>query len=458
MTPSLFELVVKCDLPSVVSIALGGERVLQYQLVIWREKVKHFVIVYGPTEASIWCTALEFDDSTEHASSNIIGFPLPYVTYYVLDAHLQPLPVGVIGELYIGGDGVGRGYLNRPELTRKAFIKNPFSSNEGSRMYKTGDMVKLLPDGSIFFIGRNDGQVKIRGQRVELGEVEVALQSVNSSVTRAVVLTHEQNLVGFVTPGSVDGSAVKTIVSKVLPSYMVPSVVLSVDFIPITLSGKADWHALLGLLDENKTAHRSGGIRSSPGQHMVPNSPLEEAVLAIYRKVLQNENMGMTSNFIENGGDSLKAVRIVAYLRTLHEEHPELQTGKGFSTLSVTDVLQQHTPGDLLQSCIGYSPAVQPLTPGMPIMPRPTEMRLQAPASFQQTTMYTGEHLAAPQAHSDYNVLIQFGAVGKLDVGALKMALAYLWRRHQVLRTALILQFPCFLAWFFTTVTEILND
>ncbi|MCP4089605.1 MAG: hypothetical protein GY746_07410 [Gammaproteobacteria bacterium] len=152
----------------------------------------------------------------------------------------------------------------------------------------------------------------------------------------------------------------------------------------------------------------------------------------------------MASNFIENRGDSLKAVQIVAYLRTLHEEHPELQMGKGFSTLSVADILQQHTPGTLLQSCLGNSSAIQQLIPGMPIVPRPMEMRLKAPASFQQTAMYTGEHLAAHQAHSDYNVLIQFGALGKLDVEALKKALAYLWRRHQVFRTALILQVPQF--------------
>ncbi|MCP4083099.1 MAG: AMP-binding protein, partial [Planctomycetaceae bacterium] len=141
----------------------------------WQGKTKHFVISYGPTETTTGCTAMEFDNNMEHASSNIIGFSLPYVTYYVLDIHLQPLPVGVMGELYIGGKGVGRGYLNRPDLTRKAFIKNPFSSDDGNRIYRTGDMVKLLHDGSIFFIGRYDGQVKIRGQRVELGEVEMAL-------------------------------------------------------------------------------------------------------------------------------------------------------------------------------------------------------------------------------------------------------------------------------------------
>ncbi|MCP4319001.1 MAG: hypothetical protein GY789_24160, partial [Hyphomicrobiales bacterium] len=229
----------------------------------------------------------------------------------------------------------------------------------------------LLPDGSIFFIGRNDGQIKIKGQRVELGEVEMALQSVNSSVTRAVVLVHEQSLVGFVTPVSVDASAVKTSVSKVLPPHMVPSVVLSMDFIPTTLSGKVDRHAFLRLLVEGKAAHRSGGIRSSHGHHVVPNSPLEEAVLAIYRRELRSEGMGMASDFFESGGDSLKAVRIVAYLCALHEEHPVLQIGKGFSALSAMDILQHHTPGALLQSFLGCSSTIQPLMPENSIVPRP---------------------------------------------------------------------------------------
>ncbi|MCP4145286.1 MAG: hypothetical protein GY752_08385, partial [bacterium] len=211
-----------------------------------------------------------------------------------------------------------------------------------------------------------------------------------------------------------------------------------------TLSGKADQHVLLSLLVEGKAAHRRGGIGSSPGYYMVPSSPLEDAVLAIYRRELKNEGIGMGSGFIENGGDSLKAVRIVVSLRTLHEEHPELQMGKGFSTLSVTDILQQHTPGALLQSCLGCLSAAQSLSTGIPIVPRPTEMRIQAPASFQQTTMYTGEHLVSSQARSDYNEAIFFGAIGNLDINALKMALAFLWRRHQVLRTALILQVPQF--------------
>ncbi|MCP4319528.1 MAG: AMP-binding protein, partial [Hyphomicrobiales bacterium] len=121
MTPSLFQLISSCDLPSVVCIALSGEHTPQHYVETWQDKVKYFVIDYGPTETTIACTAMEFDDSTEHVSSNIIGLPFPNVTYYVLDAHLQPLPVGMMGELYIGGDGVGRGYLNRPDLTRKAF-------------------------------------------------------------------------------------------------------------------------------------------------------------------------------------------------------------------------------------------------------------------------------------------------------------------------------------------------
>ncbi len=216
MTPSLFDIVVSCNLPSLVCVILAGERVPQHQLKMWQDKVKDFVIAYGNTE-TVRATAMDFDNRVKRASSNVIGFPLPHVSCYVLDKHRQPVPVGVMGELFIGGDGVGRGYLNRPDITRKAFIKNPFSSDDGSRIYKTGDMVKLLPDGSIFFIGRKDGQIKIRGQRVELGEVETALRSVNSSVTRAVVLVHEQSLVGFVAPGNVDASAVKTGGSEVLP-------------------------------------------------------------------------------------------------------------------------------------------------------------------------------------------------------------------------------------------------
>ncbi len=169
----------------------------------------------------------------------------------------------------------------------------------------------------------------------------------------------------------------------------------------------------------------------------------EDAVLAIYRKELQRKSMGMASNFFESGGDSLKAARIVASLRALHTEHPELQEAKSLSTLSVTDILRHPTPRDMLQSCIGCSFAMQPFIPVMSITPRPTEMRLQAPASFQQTTMYASEHLAASsQVHSDFNELIQFVAIGKLDVEALKMALSFLWHRHQVFRTALILQVP----------------
>eukprot|EP01084_Bolivina_argentea_P225641 381245_1 len=131
VTPSLFDVVASCDLPSLVCVILAGERVPQHQLEMWQDKVNNFVIAYGNTE-TVWATAMDFDNSAERAPSNIIGFPLPHVSCYVLDAHLQPLPVGVMGELYIGGDGVGRGYLNRSDLTRKAFIKNPFSSDDGS--------------------------------------------------------------------------------------------------------------------------------------------------------------------------------------------------------------------------------------------------------------------------------------------------------------------------------------
>ncbi len=150
MTPSFFQLIVKCKFPSLLCVILGGEHVPQHQLEVWWAKVKHVVVAYGMTETTIVSTVVEFSESTEHTSSNIIGLPFPNVTYYVLDIHMQPLPVGAMGELYIGGGGVGRGYLNRPDLTCETFIKNPFCPNNRSRIYKTGDMITLLPDGSIF--------------------------------------------------------------------------------------------------------------------------------------------------------------------------------------------------------------------------------------------------------------------------------------------------------------------
>ncbi|MCP4091323.1 MAG: hypothetical protein GY746_16255, partial [Gammaproteobacteria bacterium] len=155
----------------------------------------------------------------------------------------------------------------------------------------------------------------------------------------------------------------------------------------------------------------------------------------------------MASDFFESGGDSLKAVCIVAYLHALNEERPELQIGKGFSALSATDILQHHTPRTLLQACLGSTSNIEPLTQGMSIMPRPTGMRLQAPASFQQTALYAAEHLS--YQHTDYNVLIAFGAIGNLDITALKKALSLLWHRHQVLRTGLIFQVPQFLIFFY---------
>ncbi|MCP4319690.1 MAG: KR domain-containing protein [Hyphomicrobiales bacterium] len=234
-----------------------------------------------------------------------------------------------------------------------------------------------------------------------------------------------------------------SVVSRILPKLLNSASIISEIFIAPskTLESLAEYlpMKMRGLPMRSKAPNNTGWDHVSD-----ISVHTNDAVLAIYQKELQSEGMGMASDFFESGGDSLKAVRIVASLRALHKEHPELQIGKGISALSATDILQHHTPGALLKSCFGCSSTIRPLTQGMPIMPRPTEMRLRATASFQQAIMYTGEHLVRSQAHSDYNVLIQFGAIGKLDVEAMKMALAFLWRRHQVLRTALILQVPQF--------------
>ncbi len=214
-----------------------------------------------------------------------------------------------------------------------------------------------------------------------------------------------------------DSSVVSCILPQLLnTSSFVPEVFIAPS---LYLESLAEYPAMImrGLPIWSKILKNTGGDHVSD-----ISAQTKDTVLAIYQKELHNEGVGMTSDFFESGGDSFKAARIVISLRALHEEYPELQMGKGFSTLSATDILQQHTPGALLQSCLGYSSIMLPFTSGMPIVPRPTEMRLQAPASFQQTTMYTAEHLVASHKQSDYNEVIQFGAIGKLDVEALKKA------------------------------------
>ncbi len=247
ITRSLFNLIAMSDLPSLQVVNITGETPQQSHIDIWRDKVPYLINAYGSTEINV-VTTQQFM-KTDTFTGATIGRPFPNITCFVLDELLHLVPVGAVGELYVGGPQLAREYLSRPDLTNKAFIPNPFIP--GDRLYKTGDLVKYKLDGSLVFLGRNDTCVKMRGQRIELEEVETALMNVgNGTINTSMVVVIDDYLVGFVTPNDVDVSDLRNRLHNMLPTYMVPSLVIAVKSIPTTTSGKADSISLKALLEE----------------------------------------------------------------------------------------------------------------------------------------------------------------------------------------------------------------
>jgi acyl carrier protein len=240
-----------------------------------------------------------------------IGRPLPNTQVYILDAQKQLVPIGVPGELYIGGVGVTRGYLNRPELTAERFIPNPFSKDSGSRLYKTGDLVRYLPDGNIEYLGRIDHQVKIRGFRIELGEIEAVLRQ-HRAVEDAVVIgqeydLHDKRLVAYVVPSQeqvLSTSELRHYLKQKLPDHMVPSAFVRLEALPLTPNDKVDRRAL----------PMPDRIRSVEETFAPPLTPFEEVLASIWSEVLRLDSVGIHDNFFELGGHSLLATQVISRL------------------------------------------------------------------------------------------------------------------------------------------------
>jgi acyl carrier protein len=241
-----------------------------------------------------------------------IGRPIANTQIFLLDSSLQPVPVGVTGELYIGGVGLARGYLHQPDLTQEKFIRSPFSSDSSLRLYRTGDLARYLPDGKIVFVGRIDTQVKIRGYRIELGEIESVL-SQHPAVREAVVLAREDNpgdrrLVTYVVtvPGSPSANELRSFLQQKFPEYMVPSVFMFLDALPLTPNGKVDRKALPA----------PDPIRpESDETFAAPRTPVEEVLVNIWAEVLKIDKLGIHDNFFELGGHSLLAIQAVSRVR-----------------------------------------------------------------------------------------------------------------------------------------------
>lgn len=311
LTTALFHLVAS-ERPSAVhslrSLLVGGEALdgeLARRVIQGSPESFSLVNVYGPTE----CTALStfHPVSTESDGRPIpIGRPIANTTTYVLDSRRRPLPVGITGELWIGGPGVARGYLNRPERTAHHFVTDPFSKDPGATMYATGDLVRWRADGTIEFMGRRDHQVKIRGFRIELGEIERCLHD-SSLVRSAHVLAKDtagtKRLVAYVVPASpevADTQAIRKFLAAKLPDYMVPSDIVTLEELPLTPNGKIDRRKLLNI-----------EVRVTEELLQDTRDPLELSVLQIWTEVLGVAPPSLTANFFEAGGDSLAAIRML---------------------------------------------------------------------------------------------------------------------------------------------------
>ncbi|MGA8431127.1 MAG: amino acid adenylation domain-containing protein [Candidatus Sulfotelmatobacter sp.] len=291
-------------------VIVGGEKAQIQALEAWRKVAGgrvRWLNTYGPTETSVIATSYEPPASGPLPSPLPIGRPIPNARIHILDRNMQLVPVGIPGEVHIGGPGVARGYLNHPELTEAKFVADPFSSDRGARLYKTGDLARYLEDGQIEFVGRRDFQVKIRGFRVELGEIEAALAK-HPSVRECIVLAREEGnikrLVAYVISSAgatADAGALRKFLKKQLPEYMVPADFVRLEEFPLTPNGKVDRKAL--------PAPQPGAVSESG--HVAPTNFVEVQLVAMWEEILGKKPVGIRDNFFDLGGHSLLAVRLM---------------------------------------------------------------------------------------------------------------------------------------------------
>ncbi|NKF30217.1 amino acid adenylation domain-containing protein [Pseudomonas sp. BGM005] len=417
--------------PTLRTLLIGGDKLRQFN----REQTFAVINNYGPTEATVVATS----GPVEVGQPLHIGRPMANARIYLLDDQQRPVPVGVTGELYVAGAGVARGYLNRPELTAERFLKDPF--NEG-RMYRTGDLARWLADGNIEYLGRNDDQVKLRGVRVELGEIEAALAS-HPAVQDAVALVRDgQLLVWFTERAPTDIEALRNHLQTRLPQALIPAAYVRLDALPLTANGKLDRKAL-------PEPDQSAWLRR---EYEAPQGPVETALAQIWADVLKLEKVGRHDNFFELGGHSLLAVTLIERLRQigLNTDVRVLFSQPTLAALAAAvgsgreiEVPANRIPAD----CTRITPELLSLTE----LDQPSIDRILATvpggaanvqdiyplAPLQEGILY--HHLSAEQG--DPYLLqswLAFDSLERLDsfAAALRKVIA----RHDILRTAVIWQ------------------
>ena len=416
---AMTELLKINDLPeSLRTVNLAGEPLrsdLVEQIYGWGNVNKVYDL-YGPSETTTY-TTFTLRASNQRAT---IGRPIANSRIYILDGSLQPVPVCVTGEIFIGGAGVARGYLNRSELTAEMFIADPFREGQGGQLYRTGDRGRYLPDGNIEFIGRMDSQVKVRGYRIEPGEIEATLTK-HPTVKDCVVVACEhqsrsgKNLVGYVVPGEqavLSGTELRSYLQEKLPEYMIPSSFVILEALPLMPNGKVDRNRL----------PPPDGTRPRTGEFVSPRTEIEELIAQIWREVLKIENLGIYDNFFELGGNSLLATRIVARLQEGLNRDVPLRVLFAAPTIAK---LGQDVERIVRE---GHAPQLPPIVP----VPRDGPL----PLSLNQEHLWRLDR--AIPGTPFFNIPYVYRLTGELNVSALERALQEIIRRHETLRTVFV--------------------
>ena len=420
-TPATWQMLLDAEWAGSRGLLLlcGGEALLAPLASAMRARGRALWNLYGPTETTVWSAAHRVEEA---AGVVAMGRPLANTEIHLLDRSLAPVPVGVVGEVHIGGAGLSRGYRRLPELTARQFAPDPWSVRPGGRLYATGDLARRLPAGELEFIGRADAQLKVRGFRIEAGEVETAL-SAHAAVSRAAVTFWRGRppagggrLVAYVvrapaaaaaTPAALAGE-LQQHARRLLPDYMVPDLVVELDRLPLTPNGKVDRRALPE--PDIVVPARSGGT--------APRTPVEELVAAIWSALLGVERISVEDSFFALGGQSLLATQLLSRLRrTCGVELPLREVFAAENLAALAAAVERARAG---------------FPPAPPIVALPRGPRL--PLSFAQERLWLLEQLEPGTAA--YNLSLPFGIRGALSPAVLRASLDEVVRRHEALRTS----------------------
>ena len=409
------------DVPECVRLVIiGGEKAAANRMAQWQTHVGdaiRLVNTYGPTEATIVTTRWEAQHEDPVPADAPIGRPIDNAEAYVLDQFSQPVPTLVHGELHIGGTPLARGYLNQPGLTAEKFIPNPFTGEPGVRLYKTGDLVRYVADRNLEYVGRIDHQVKVRGYRIELEEIEAALlQHTGIREAAAMVVENgsgDKRLTAFVVldeDTAVSVSELRNKLKRKMPEYMLPSVFIKLDGLPKTVSGKLDRRAL-SILD--------GGKLEVSEAYVAPRTAVEELLAGIWADLLEADEVGVEENFFDLGGHSLLAAQVVARVRQAFQVEVPLRAL--FDSPTVAGL------AEAVESALSSTEpqSVSPIT----AVARNERLRL---SSAQERLWFLDK---LNPGSSAYNIPAAMRLKGRLDLPALEQSLREIMRRHEVLRT-----------------------